>query len=194
MLISEFKVPLRVYASIMAHCHHIPSSDFRCTDHIWKDLQDSWMNASACMSASHEIHFCKLSNCYGRGNGFMFGCDARQNNGKKSRDGGQNGGSWHGSSNRQGVISGCSDRCSWGGVGNTDWADVAAVFAGSECQHQKHSSVHFLPWMANVSLLIEATNTSSISSLLVGISSVLAMGDGHLDGIVVGEVNVLSAD
>ena len=45
--------------------------------------------------------------------------------------------------------------------------------------------------MANVRLLIEATNASSISSLLVGISSVLAMGDVRLDGIVAGEVNIL---
>ena len=68
------------------------------------------------------------------------------------------------------------------------------MFAGSKCQCRKHSSMPFLPWMANVRLLIEATNASSISSLLVGISSVLAIGDRRLDGIVAGEVNVLSAD
>jgi hypothetical protein len=45
-----------------------------------------------------------------------------------------------------------------------------------------------------VSLLIEATNASSVSSLLVGISSVLAMGEVRLDGIVAGEKNVVGTD
>ena len=58
----------------------------------------------------------------------------------------------------------------------------------------KHSCLPFLPWTANVSLLIEATNTSSVSSLLVGISSVLAMGEVRLDGIVAGEKNVVGTD
>jgi hypothetical protein len=45
-----------------------------------------------------------------------------------------------------------------------------------------------------VRLLIEATNASSVSSLLVGISSVLAMGEVRLDGIVAGEENVVGTD
>ena len=43
-------------------------------------------------------------------------------------------------------------------------------------------------------LLIEATNASSVSSLLVGLSSVLAMGEVRLDGIEAGEENVVGTD
>ena len=113
MWINEFDVPLRVYASITAHRHHIPGSNFRCTNHIRKDLQDGRMNASARTSARCEVHFCKVPNRRGGGNGFMFGRDARQNNGKKSGNGGQNGGSRCGSSDRRGIVSGCSNWRSW---------------------------------------------------------------------------------
>jgi hypothetical protein len=113
MWINEFEVPLWVYASIAAHRHHIPGSNFRCTNHIRKDLQDGRMNASARTSARREVHFCKVPNRRGEGI-FMFGRDASRNNGKKSVNGGQNGGSRRGSSDRRGVVSGCGNRRSWG--------------------------------------------------------------------------------
>ena len=74
------------------------------------------------------------------------------------------------------------------GVCDACRADAAAVFAVLECQCWKtlESSVPFLPSRANVRLLIEVTNASSVSSLLVGISSVLAIGDVRLGRKVAG--------